>query len=152
MDESKQKLTELRLFSSRLPETARFSLVFAPIIDLFFILLIFITLGAGMVYSQGIQINPPSIDTANYEYVDKLVIALKTADDGMVQIYFNDRTVHDFNMLENQLKKIVLSSEGRHLPVIMLRVDGNVTNQNFVQVMNICRKNNLKLFVTTQKR
>ncbi len=152
MDRNHQKLTELRLFSSRLPESARWTLVFAPLIDLFFIMLIFITLGAGMVYSQGVEIDPPAIDTAHYEYVDKLVVALKNADDGTIQIFFNDRSIHDFNMLENQLKEIARRSGSGRRPVIMLRADKKVSGENFVQIMSICRKNDLKLFIITKKR
>ena len=152
MAENHQNLTELRLFSSRLPHTAQWTLVFAPIVDLFFIMLIFITLGASMVYSQGIMIDPPAIDTSRYEYVDKLVVAMKTDDDGTVQIFFNDRSIHDFNMLENQLKEIARSAGNGRRPVVMLRADGVITTQDLSQILNICRKNNLRLFITTKKK
>ena len=152
MPEHNQHLTEMRLFSSRLPDTARWTFVFAPIIDLFFIILIFITLGATMVYSQGIMIDPPSVDKSHYEYVDKLVVALKIADDGSVQIFFNDRSIHDYNMLENQLKEIAGSAGKGRRPVVMLRADKAISTQDLAQVLNICNKNNLKLFITTQKK
>ena len=141
-----KKLIENRMFQSRLPDSAGFTMMFTPFIDVFFILLLFITFGAGVVYSKGLLISPPTADNAHYQHADKLVIALTSTEDN-VQIYFNDRTVGDFNILENQLKTIIKTTAAK---VVMLRADQSVPVNDIAQVMNICQKYNVGLFIITK--
>ncbi len=152
-----KSILEDRMFASRLPESASSALIIAPLIDVFFLLVIFLVLGAGLVRSRGIMIDPPAIDTMQYENADMLVIAMRPDVDKRdeVQLYFNNQKIDDYAKLENLLIKIVgetrpEASPGKRDIIVILRADKRVPLQEVAEVMSICRKHKLRLLIPTK--
>lgn len=164
MEIRRKSVIEERIFESRLPRSADSSLMFTPLLDVFFLLLIFIALGASKVHSPGIMVEPPAVDEQMYEYADKLVVTMDSLprEDGTydVQIFFNDQSIPDYNKLENELVKIAgetrdispLKDLNARLPIVLLTADKHVPLDATAQVMSICRNNNLRLFIFTQEK
>ncbi|RMD80913.1 MAG: hypothetical protein D6820_05985 [Lentisphaerae bacterium] len=149
-----------RMFKSRLPVFSGFSLLIIPILNLFFIYLIFFLLGASHIHALGIMIDPPVIENAQFDYADKLVITMrhvtaKNDDQPSIQIFFNNQIVQDYYKLEKLLRKIVGDPKLRinnpkgsgRLPIILLRADKRVPLNEIAQIMGICRRNYLRLFI-----
>ncbi|HAR66369.1 MAG TPA: hypothetical protein DCR55_09190 [Lentisphaeria bacterium] len=116
------------------------------VVDVVFLLLIFIMLGSSLVFQTGITVRLPET-VAQFEGVgDKLVITM--VKEG--QTYFNDQVV-DLDKLNSQLKTISMESEGGRRPVIILKADRDRPYHQIVQLISMARSHNLEVIMVTKK-
>ena len=158
-----KSLGEVRSFVSRLPARAHPGILLTPLIDVLFLLLVFIMMGSTVLRVPGfpVGLDVPASTEADYQVADKLVITLRPsargrtnaeADGGHSEIYLFDEVIPDFNRFENRLNdyRQTASSGGRR-PVAVLRAEGDVPMADLVRVMDICRRQRIRLLIVTRK-
>ncbi len=152
-------LIEVRKFSSRLPLGAGSGLMITPLIDVLFLLLIFIIMGSSLLQVPGFEVEPPVVAEPRYDTADKLVIMMRKrtenseSEAGSSDIFFNTEVIADFQVLETKLKnyKRTKSASSRY-PVIILRADKRVPMSDLTAIMDICRRQQMSLFIITEGR
>jgi biopolymer transport protein ExbD len=79
-----------------------------------------------------------------HQTVRKTEIALSVTKD--LQYFVNKKAV-PFEQLE---KELVLASQGKSEPVVIIRVDNSIPVQNLVNVLQIGNKLNIKMILATK--
>ncbi len=145
-------LVEVRNFVSRLPVRAGSGLMLTPLVDVILLLLIFILLGSSLLQVPGFKVELPEVLEARFDTADKLVISMRRLSDGS-EIFFNTKVIPDFHVLENELGKYKRTRSTRvRRPIVILRADKNVPLDDLTTIMDICRRQEITLFIVTEGR
>ena len=129
-----------------------------PLLNVFFLLLIFFIVSSSLVFHPGIPVELPRAPASDMRSVEKIVITITAAN----QVFFNDTPVH-WDELERQLRELVLNSrmfmarrsgssgpEGADsAPMLVLRADARVPYDSVVHVMSLARSLRLGVYLVT---
>ena len=110
-----------------------------PLIDVVFILLIFLMVSSTFTEQPGIRITLPSAKTASSERMEDLVLMI--AKDG--RIYLNDKLL-DRSTLAEELKRKIQESPQK---VLILKADRQVNHGDVVTIMDLARKSGIQRVV-----
>jgi biopolymer transport protein ExbD len=110
-----------------------------PLIDVVFLLLIFLMVSSTFAEQPGIRITLPSAKTASSERIEDLVLTI--TEDG--RIFLNDKLM-GHKTLARELKRAVQESPQKNL---ILRADRTVDHGEVVKVMDLARKSGIKRLV-----
>lgn len=133
----------------RFPRTCRLrggpQFAMVGVVDVVFLLLIFVMLGSSLVFQPGITVRLPETAQQFDGVGDKLVITM--VKEG--QIYFNDQVV-EWQNLEVELKQISRDSRGRR-PVIILKADRERPYHQIVRLISMARAYDLEVILVTKQ-
>ena len=145
---------ELR-FQRRMRATASLTLIFLPLLNVLFLLLIFFLLGSTTVSLSGTEVALPEVAEGMSSIADKLVITYTRQR----LIAFNDQAVKDFNDLENKLIEAVgrnrltaVAKGDSRAPVIIIRADRAIPYQELMQLLALTRRHGAKVFLATDTK
>lgn len=132
------------IWRSRLPVTPGVGLIVLPLIDVLFLLLIFLMIGSSLVFHHGVPVEVPEVVSPSKGTGYKLVITY-TKDK---QLYFNDTLISGWAALENALTTVV--NDGAQKPIIILRADRSATHEDVMMIESITRPRCSRLFIVTK--
>lgn len=133
----------------------------APIIDVVFLLLIFLALSSSFVFYPGlpVDIRLPPVESARMHTTEKIVVLLTRNGD----IYLNDTPIQ-WDNLEKHLTDVAFESKAVTLrrmnqpdeelsparaPKVLLRADSDVPYGHVVRIMAMARSLNLGVYLAT---
>lgn len=133
----------------------------APIIDVVFLLLIFLALSSSFVFHPGlpVDIHLPQVESAHMHATEKIVVVLTRTG----EIYLNDTPVQ-WTDLEKYLTDVAFERKAVTLrrmnqadealpperaPKVLLRADSSVPYGRVVQIMAMARSLNLGVYLAT---
>lgn len=128
--------------------------VLVPMVDVFFLLLIFFTLSSSVTFWPGgkveTEVRLPAAQLASMTVAEKLIITITSSGD----LFFNSKPMANLNDLERELRKIVTvpsgaqSATGHHTrrPMVVLRADRRIPYQKIVEIENLTRGLNLDVY------
>ncbi len=140
-----------------LPRPSGVTIILTPLVDVFFLLMIFFMLGSSLVFQPGITVDPPEVDTVSRSFADKLVITLTKER----MLFFNDQQVQGWNDLASKLDTVVYryslmpdkeggTSRKARPPVIIVKADKDAPYDDVVQIMSITRQYGARVFLVTR--
>ncbi|MCH2176362.1 MAG: biopolymer transporter ExbD [Lentisphaeria bacterium] len=149
MSRSQEKpLVDQRLFTTRLPVRPGFGIIYVPVLDLIFLLIIFILLGSGYVYVQGVKIEPPEIVLSDFATANKQIITFKNEN----QIFFNEKPVRSIQHLKQEVLNVLPEgSQADSLtrrPLIILNADKSVDLDQMLKISQMAEELNIDLIIT----
>lgn len=130
-----------------------------PLIDIFFLLLIFFLISSSLIFQPGIPVQLPETTASTVRASEKIVVTITENE----LLFFNDNQV-DWGELERQLRKVVKESrrvqaaiqpqetageKAEYTPMMVLRADSRVEYDKVVQVMSLARRLNLGVYLVT---
>ena len=116
------------------------------LIDLFFLLLLFITMSTLEVRISGIRVDLPKVDAPMETVVDKLIVTVKPLDyDGGYEIYFRDRKV-----TEDELRRIFSGDKHRRYKTVVVRADRSLPSGVLYKVVACARDNEMAVLIAVQ--
>lgn len=121
----------------RLPREVRIDIT--PLIDVVFILLIFLMVSSTFIEQPGIRLSLPTAKTSSSERVGNLVLTIAVGG----QIYLNSKLL-DRSDLAEELKHAIGESPQTTL---ILKADRQVNHGDVVTVMDIARKSGIEKLV-----
>ncbi len=110
-----------------------------PLIDVVFLLVIFLMVSSTFTEQPGIKITLPSAKSAKSEKMEDLVLTI--AKDG--RIYLNNKEV-DRGTLAKELKLVVGESPKK---AVILKADKEVSHGDVVNIMDLARRSGIKRLV-----
>ncbi len=136
----------------------------APLVDLFFLLLVFFMISSSLVFWPGTKVDTkvqlPRSRVSSMSAADKLVITITRSG----HLFFNDKPV-EWDDLERELKqlvsdsKVVTAKRGRpgdgedgqkpRSPLVVLRADKSIAYDWIVKVMSLARSQQLGVYLVT---
>ncbi len=138
-----------------------------PIIDLFFLLLIFSLIGSSLVFQPGIQVQLPRAPATEMHGLPKIVVTISRPTSetqaGREMVFFNDSLV-TWDSLEKRLRQEVRDkrlamgrtateeekrSGHRKEPLLVLRADAGVAYEKIIRVMSLARSLDLGVYLVT---
>jgi biopolymer transport protein ExbD len=123
------------------------SYVVPPLIDVVFLLLIFIMLGSSLVFQSGITVRLPEVQQQFSGAADKLVITHTKER----LLFFNDQKVKDWDDLDRRLQQVAVGqAERSRRPVIILKADRDIPYKNIVRIIALARNHDLEVFMVTK--
>ena len=115
-------------------------------LDVFFLLLIFLTLSLPFVQFSGVEVSLPEGDAGTVRAgLERFIITIANAPDGSSQLYFNDKPL-SIDALAEELAQVSAQSE---LKMVIVRADENTTHGAVTEVMNIAARFGLSTFLAT---
>jgi len=132
---------------------------FIPIVDLFFLLLIFFLISSSLVFQPGIAVELPQVHTMSKNAAEKIIITITNNN----HIFLNDQPV-DSEELPSKLRKTVdskLTFISKSLkidendvtitrsPKVVIRADKNVSYQTIMKTMSLARSLGLGVYLVT---
>ncbi len=141
----------------RLPFLNNSFLVIVPIVNVFFLLLIFFIIGSTLVFQTGITVNLPEIKQEYKSVPYKLVITLTKEK----LLFFNDQRLENLQQLEKALANATYSQENQPVQIpttsdsersllIIIKADRDVLYDDIVKITAIARKFSLNVFLVTK--
>jgi len=129
-----------------------------PLLNVFFLLLIFFVISSSLVFQPGISVELPTNAAAGVLANDKLVITI--TDTG--QLFFNDQPVL-WDELERELRELVLhrkelmarrgggarAGQPTRAPLVILRLDRRAPYEQAMAVLSMARSLNLGVCLAT---
>lgn len=120
--------------------------VLTALIDLLFLLVMFMVLSLGSTKLSGIAVELPRFAAGKLEQVDKFVVSLtKPVGSEASQIYFQDNPVTR-NQLAEELQKLRQSKIRR---AIIIRADRSVPFDDVMAIMGVAENAGLSSFLAT---
>ena len=110
-----------------------------PLIDVVFLLVIFLVVSSTFTEQPGIKITLPSATTAKSERIEDLILTV--SQNG--RIYLNDKEL-DRDDLVKELKQAVGESLQK---VVILKADKEVSHGDVVTIMDLARRSGIKRLV-----
>ena len=110
-----------------------------PLIDIVFILLIFLMVSSTFTEQPGIKVTLPSAQTAKSERIEELVLMI--AYDG--RIYLNGKAI-DRNSLGKELKRSLEKTTNK---TVILKADKKVAHGDVVKIIDLARKSGVTRLV-----
>ncbi|MCJ8329267.1 MAG: biopolymer transporter ExbD [Lentisphaeria bacterium] len=140
-------IVETRMFTSRLAESADSGLIIIPLMDVFFVILIFMAMASNLISETGENIAPPTMANVNIQNVNKEVITLTKNS----QIFFDNRALeNDMHKLKAALTEKFSRAHGTDT-VLILRADKDTSYADVVKILAIARELRLKLYLVTEE-
>jgi biopolymer transport protein ExbD len=119
------------------------------LVDVIFLLLIFIMIGSSLVFQPGIQVDPPETSLQFSGVAHKLVITMTRER----LVFFNDQNLPPTDWegeLDSRIEEVAKSSSPESRPVIIVKADRDVPYNEIVKIMSITLKHKLKVFLVTK--
>jgi biopolymer transport protein ExbD len=110
--------------------------------DIMFFLMLFFLIASTLISPSVVKLTLPN--AKYHQTVRKTEIALSVTKD--LQYYVNKKMV-PFEQLENEL---LIASQGKSEPIVVLRVDNTIPVQNLVNVLQIGNKLKIKMILATK--
>lgn len=110
--------------------------------DIMFFLMLFFLIASTLISPSVVKLTLPN--AKYHQTVRKTEIALSVTKD--LQYYVNKKEV-SFEQLENEL---IIASQGKSEPIVVLRVDNSIPVQNLVNVLQIGNKLSIKMILATK--
>ena len=114
-----------------------------PFINVFFLLLIFFTIGSSFVPVSGVPVNLPQAASVSSYSMKKYIVTL----DASGRIYFNDSVVEDLNQLKGKLQYIPAGDD----TAIILRADRSSNFETIAGIMALAEELHLNMFILARK-
>ena len=106
-----------------------------PLVDIFFLSLIFFMISSSFVQISGIRVELPRVGTSTTVGLEKFIVTLSQSEGG-VKIYFNDKDV-DWETLKKEFADVRKISPSA---TIVIRSDRDVPLEAAAQVMSLAGK------------
>ncbi len=106
-----------------------------PLIDIFFLTLIFFMLSSSFVQISGIRVELPRVGASTSVGIEKFIVTLSQSEGGE-KIYFNDQEV-DWERLKEKLADVRRMSR---YATIVIRSDRGIPMEPVVRVMSLAGK------------
>lgn len=117
-----------------------------PFVDVFFLLLIFLTLSMPFVEVSGVEVRLPRVEAARVRTgLERFIITIAAKPDGTPQIYFNDKPLA-MDALAEELSEV---SRQTKMKMIIVRADSNIPHAAVTEVMTIAARFGLSTFLAT---
>lgn len=117
-----------------------------PFLDVFFLLLIFLTLSLPFVQLSGVEVTLPQIDAGRVRAgLERFIITVANKPDGGSQLYFNDKPLNT-DALAEALSEVSRQSE---MKMVIVRADANTPHAVVTEVMTIAARFGLSTFLAT---
>ena len=113
-----------------------------PLVDIFFLLLIFFMLSSSFVQISGIRVELPRAGFSTSVGIEKFIVTLAQSEGG-VRIYFNDREV-SWEQLKEEFGKVRQLSR---FSTIVIRPDRDIPLEPAVRVMSLAGKAQLSCMI-----
>ena len=107
-----------------------------PLVDIFFLSLIFFMISSSFVQISGIRVELPRVGTSTTAGLEKFIVTLSQSE-GEVKIYFNDEEV-DWEKLKEKLANV--RGNVRSRATIVIRSDRDIPLEAAVRVMSLAGK------------
>lgn len=105
-----------------------------PLVDIFFLSLIFFMISSSFVQISGIRVELPRVTTSTTAGLEKFIVTLSQSEGG-VKIYFNDEEVVDWETLKEKLANVRGSVKSPHATIV-IRSDRDIPMEAVVRVMS----------------
>lgn len=122
---------------NRLPRKVQIDIT--PLVDVVFLLLIFLMVSSTFVEQPGIKLALPSAKTAKSERVEDLVIMITKNG----KIFLNQKLLDRKDLAEELKKEVAKSSQ----KTVILKADREVSHGDVVTVMDLARRSGIKRLV-----
>jgi len=128
--------------------------VLVPVVDVFFLLLIFFTISSSYTFWPGskveTEVSLPASELAAMAVTEKLIITITNSGN----LFFNSKPMANLNDLERELRKIVtVPSEAQgtadhrpRRPMVVLRADRRIPYEKIVEIETLTRGLNLDVY------
>lgn len=117
-----------------------------PFLDVFFLLLIFLTLSLPFVQLSGVEVTLPQIDAGRMRAgLERFIVTVANKPDGGSQLYFNDKPLN-MDALAEALSEVSRQSD---MKMVIVRADANTTHSVVTEVMAIAARFGLSTFLAT---
>ena len=117
-----------------------------PFLDVFFLLLIFMTLSTPFVQLSGVEVSLPQIDAGRMRSgLERFIITIAQTPDGGTQLYFNDKPL-SMDALAEELSEV---SRKTDMKMVIIRADANAAHAVVTEVMTIAGRFGLSTFIAT---
>ena len=117
-----------------------------PFLDVFFLLLIFLTLSMPFVQLSGVEVTLPKIDAGRVRAgLERFIITIANTPDGGTQLYFNDKPL-TLDALAEELSGV---SRKTDMKMVIIRADANAAHAVVTEVMTIAGRFGLSTFIAT---
>ncbi len=136
---------------------------FIPIVDVFFLLLIFFLISSSLVFQPGIPVELPKAYGSTLSAAEKIIITVT----GQGQIFLNDNPVNDEDLprklRETVRSRLAIESQrsgkpeaGLNMrtrsPKVVVRGDRSVSYQKIIEVMSLARSLGLGVYLVTESQ
>ena len=117
-----------------------------PFLDVFFLLLIFLTLSMPFVQLSGVEVTLPKIDAGRVRAgLERFIITIANTPDGGTQLYFNDKPL-TLDALAEELSGV---SRKTDMKMVIVRADTNTAHGAVTEVMTLAARFGLSTFLAT---
>ena len=117
-----------------------------PFLDVFFLLLIFLTLSLPFVQLSGVEVTLPQIDAGRVRAgLERFIVTVANKPDGSSQLYFNDKPLN-MDTLAEALSEVSRQSD---MKMVIVRADANTPHAVVTEVMAIAARFGLSTFLAT---
>ena len=117
-----------------------------PFLDVFFLLLIFLTLSMPFVQLSGVEVTLPKIDAGRVRAgLERFIITIANTPDGGTQLYFNDKPL-TLDALAEELSGV---SRKTDMKMVIVRADANTAHGAVTEVMTLAARFGLSTFLAT---
>jgi len=131
----------------------------APLIDVIFLLLVFVTISSSLVFQSGIAVELPQTESHAVRGAEKIIITIERS--GL--LYFNDSTVQ-WDELERKLRELVYDTQNQRrrwqdvetlpqsqrTPLIVLRADKSIAYARIIEVISLAQSLELGVYLATE--
>ena len=115
------------------------------LIDVMFLVMLFLFLSSSFVRVSGIRVNPPRVRPSSVADLEKFVVTIARNSEGGRLLYFNDRPV-TLESLKQQFNEV--HGRSRNATIIIL-ADQGVTLEQSAEVMALAEAAELASFLVT---
>jgi len=113
-----------------------------PLVDVIFILLMFIILSSSFIQVTGVEVDLPKIDNQRNKSVGRFIIAIN----GNNQYFINDNPVKDLEKLKEEINKWKSKS---NINVVLIRADKKTPFGVIAKIMAFLEDLSLNAFIAT---
>ena len=116
-----------------------------PFLDVFFLLLIFLTLSTPFVQVSGVEVRLPQVDAGlGRAGLERFIITISNPD-GRPQLYFNDKPLS----VEALAEELSLVSRQTGMNMVIIRADATTPHAVVTEVMAVAARFGLSAFLAT---
>lgn len=116
-----------------------------PFLDVFFLLLIFLTLSTPFVQVSGVEVQLPRVDAGRVRAgLERFIITISNPD-GKPQLYFNDKPLS----VDALAEELSLVSRQTGMNMVIIRADASTPHAVVTEVMAVAARFGLSTFLAT---
>ena len=117
------------------------------LIDVLFLLLLFIAIASQAVRISGIRVDLPKVDAPQETVLGKLIVTVTPADyDGDCRIFFRDRQV----TLDELRQQLSLQSDSRNSKTVVIRADNRVPGGVLYELVSAAHEAGMPALIAVQ--